>query len=98
MPLVEPSVFMGDMLTYTRWAKSFDAFMAKRKQLSAGDRLFYLEKYTTGEARELIEHYLTMNSEHAYHEARKDLCQTYGNDYLISQAYKRKLANCTMAR
>ena len=93
MPLVEPSVFMGDMLTYTRWAKSFDAFMAKRKQLSAGDRLFYLEKYTTGEARELIEHYLTMNSEHAYHEARKDLCQTYVNDYLISQAYKRKLAN-----
>ena len=93
MPLVEPGVFEGEMLTYTRWAKSFDAFISKRKQLSASDRLYYLEKYTTGEARELIEHYLTMNSDQAYHEAKKDLEQTYGNAYLISQAYKRKLAN-----
>lgn len=77
MPLVEPVVFEGEMLTYTRWAISFDAFMSKRKQLSVSDKLNYLEKYTTGEARELIEHYLTMNFDQAYHEAKKDLEQTW---------------------
>ena len=91
MPLEEPSVFQGDLLKYNRWAKSFDAFISKRKWPTASSKLFYLEKYTDGDARELIEHYLTRNSEQAYIEAWKDLNQTYGNSYLIAQAYKKKL-------
>ena len=54
---LEPMVFSGDVMLYRKWVKQFENIIeptVKDNHL----RLFYLEKYTAGEAREVIEGYL----------------------------------------
>ena len=54
---LEPMVFSGDVMQYRKWVKQFENIIepsVKDNHL----RLFYLEKYTAGEAREVIEGFL----------------------------------------
>ena len=54
---LEPMVFSGDVIQYRKWVKQFENII----ESSVKDnhlRLFYLEKYTSGEAREVIEGFL----------------------------------------
>ena len=50
LPLPEPETFHGDVLHYPLWKKSFDAIVEKRTD-SPSQRLYYLGRYTSGEAK-----------------------------------------------
>ena len=82
LPLPEPETFHGDVLHYPLWKKSTD---------SPSQRLYYLGRYTSGEAKEAISGLLTLESEDAYRDARKTLADRYGNPFLVANAYKRKI-------
>ena len=90
LPLPEPETFHGDVLHYPLWKKSFDSIVETRTD-SPSQRLYYLGRYTSGEAKEAISGLLTLESEDAYREARKTLADRYGNPFLVANAYKRKI-------
>ena len=51
LPRPEPEVFTGNPQRYPSWIKSFETFI-ERKTRNPSERLYYLSKYTTGEARQ----------------------------------------------
>ena len=100
LPCPQPEVFSGDFLQYPIWIKAFKTFI-KGKTKSSAERLYYLSKFTSGEAKESICGLLSLNSEEAYLRAKKILVTRFGNAFLVSNAYclqkeDRKLAeNCS---
>ena len=90
LPLPEPETFKGDLLHYPSWRKSFDTIVEKRTD-SPSQRLYYLGRYTAGEAKEAISGLLTLESANAYHEARKILSDRFGNPFLVANAYRKKI-------
>ena len=90
LPLPEPETFSGELLLYPTWKKSFDTIVERRTD-SSSQRLYYLGRYTTGEAKESISGLLALDSEDAYLEARKILSDRFGNPYLVANAYKKKI-------
>ena len=90
LPLPEPEMFSGDLLHYPTWKKSFDTIVERRTD-SSSQRLYYLGRYTTGEAKESVSGLLALDSEDAYLEARKILSDRFGNPYLVANAYKKKI-------
>ena len=90
LPLPEPETFKGDLLHYPSWKKSFDAIVERRTD-SPSQRLYYLGRYTSGEAKDAISGLLTLESDDAYREARKILSDRFGNPFLVADAYKKKI-------
>lgn len=90
LPLPKPETFSGELLHYPTWKKSFDTIVERRTD-SSSQRLYYLGRYTTGEAKESISGLLALDSEDAYLEARKILSDRFGNPYLVANAYKKKI-------
>ena len=54
-------------------------------------RLYYLEKYTTGEPMEAISGFLLLETSDAYKQAKKILSDRYGNPFLVAEAYRKKI-------
>ena len=90
LPLPEPEMFHGDVLHYPLWKKSFDTIVVKGTD-SPSQRLYYLGRYISGEAKEAVSGLLTLEGEDAYQEARRVLDERYGNPFLVANAYKRKI-------
>ena len=90
LPLPEPETFRGDLIHYPTWQKSFDTIIERRTD-SASQRLYYLGKYTAGDAKESISGLLTLDSAEAYSEARDILKDRFGNPFLVAEAYRKKV-------
>ena len=69
---------------------AFDSIIAANVPADKG-KLFFLEKYTTGKANEVVKGFLATNSDTAYSEARKLLDQHFGNPVVVAADYKKKL-------
>ena len=91
LPRPEPEVFKGDLLRYPMWIKSFETFI-ERKTKDPSERLYYLSKFTTDEAKEAVSGLLPLDSEEAYIEAKKILKSRFGDPFLVSNAYRRKIS------
>ena len=70
LPRPEPEVFDGNVLRYPTWIKSFETFI-ERKTSDPSERLFYLGRFTSGEAKEAVSGLLPLNTEQAYTKAKK---------------------------
>ena len=92
LPVKEPPVFSGDSFEYPAFITAFDSIIASNVHTDK-DRLFFLEKYTSGSANEAIKGFLATNSDTAYTEARKLLEQRYGNPVVVAENYKSNLRN-----
>ena len=68
--------------------------MIDKKADSEKDKLYFLTKYTTNKAQEVVKGFLTWDSNKGYEEARKLLAQRFGNPFRVPEAYKAKLRNC----
>ena len=90
LPRPEPEVFDGNLLRYPTWIKSFETFI-ERKTSDPSERLFYLGRFTSGEAKEAVSGLLPLNTEQAYTKAKKILTCRFGNPFLVSNAYRRKI-------
>ena len=90
LPRPEPEVFNGDLLRYPLWIKSFETFI-ERKTKDPSERLYYLGKFTADEAKDSINGLLPLDSEEAYVEAKRILASRFGNPFLVSNAYRKKI-------
>ena len=90
LPVKEPLTFSGDPFEYPAFVTAFDSIIASNVATER-DKLFFLEKYTSGKANEAIKGFLATSSDTAYSEARKLLDQRFGNPVVVAEDYKRKL-------
>ena len=91
LPRPEPEVFKGDLLRYPMWIKSFETFI-ERKTKDPSERLYNLSKFTTDGAKEAVSGLLPLDSEEAYIEAKKILASRFGDPFLVSNAYQKKIS------
>ena len=90
LPRMEPEVFTGDMMKFPMWINSFEALIEKKTEL-ASERLFFLGKYTAGNARSCIQGYLTLYTNDAYIQAKAVLLSRYGDKVRVARTHKKKL-------
>ena len=90
LPVQEPPIFNGNSFDYPAFIRAFEVIIESRVKENT-ERLYFLNKYTTGKANEIIKALVTSNSVNGYQEAKKQLSQRFGDPYLVSQAYKTKL-------
>ena len=84
LPIKEPPTFSGNSFKYPAFVTAFDSIIAANVPLDK-DKLFFLEKYTTGKANEVVKGFLATNSDTAYSEARKMLDQRFGNPVVVAE-------------
>ena len=89
LPLPEPDIFWGDLLQFPNWLKAFETIV-KGQTTSPGQHLYYLGRFTAGEAKEAINGFITQNTTLAYKEAKTQLTSRYGNPYLTDDAFLKK--------
>jgi hypothetical protein len=90
LPLQEPPVFDGNYFDYPVFIRAFEVIIEGRVS-SNRDRLYFLNKYTTGKANEVIKAFITSSSESSYTKAKQLLAERYGDPHRVSDAYKVKL-------
>ena len=90
LPCPEPEVFTGNPLRYPNWIKSFETLI-ERKTQNPSKRLYYLGKYTAGEAKEAISALLALDNTDAYNKARNILTDRFGNPFNVADAYQKKI-------
>lgn len=92
LPRPEPEVFRGNPLQYPTWVKSFETFI-ERKTKDPSERLYYLGRYTAGEAKEAVSGLLSLGSTEAYQKAKKILTDRFGNQFMVADAFRKKINN-----
>ena len=92
LPQIEPEIFSGDILAFPAWLRSFES-QIEAHTTTDEERLFYLGKYTTGEAKKVINGFLTLDGPGIFSRAQATLKQRYGDRYHIAAAFKRELSN-----
>ena len=90
LPLQEPPVFDGNYFDYPVFIRAFEVIIERRVS-SNRDRLYFLNKYTTGKANQVIKVFITSSSESSYTKAKQLLAERYGDPHRVSDAYKVKL-------
>ena len=92
LPVKEPPTFNGNVFDYPAFITAFDSIICHNVSTDK-DRLYFLNKYTVGQANEVVKGFLAVNSSNAYKEARKLLDERFGNPVHVAEAYKSKLRN-----
>nr|XP_055049264.1 uncharacterized protein LOC129434357 [Misgurnus anguillicaudatus] len=90
IPVPEPSIFSGDPLKYSDWKLSFETLI-DQKNIPDKDKIYYLRRYVSGQAKTALDGYFLLGTESAYVAAWKILEERYGNPFTIAKAYRDKL-------
>jgi len=92
IPKVEIMTFDGNPLKYWPFIRSFENNVEK---FCIGDeaRLARLMQYTVGRARQVLQSCYVMEPAEGYQRARQLLKERFGNDYVITEAWIKKI-NC----
>ena len=92
LPVPEPEVFSGDPLQYFSWENSFQTLIATRG-VPENERIYYLRKYVSGDAKQCIDGFLSLCTPEAYEESLLMLKERYGSDFVMANSFKEKLRN-----
>ena len=92
LPVPEPEIFTGDPLQYFSWENSFNTLIATR-DVPENERIYYLRKYVSGEAKQCIDGFLSLCTPEAYEESLLMLKERYGSDFVMANSFKEKLRN-----
>ena len=90
LPVPEPPIFDGDALSYAAWRSSFDTLIGC-KGISDTERIHFLKRYVSGQAKEAINGYFITRGRNAYHDALKVLDSRFGNPFVVADAFRSKL-------
>lgn len=91
LPRNEPDSFSGEDITDYQTFKLTFEMMIEQKSNSFSDKFFYLLRYTSGEAHELVKSCHCDDNKRSYESAKATLDKHYGNEYKIAQQYLNKL-------
>ena len=92
LPKTELIQFNGDPLQYWPFIRAFDNIVERGTNDSAA-RLARLVQYCTGKARRVIECTSIMKPDDGYAKARQLLSQRFGHDFIIAQAWIKKVTD-----
>lgn len=92
LPKKEIPVFDGDPLKYKLFMRAFK-YNIEDKTSSNQDRLCFLEQYTTGKPKDLVQSCLHMTADRGYKEAMGLLECYFGDEFKIISAYTEKALN-----
>ncbi|XP_051803238.1 uncharacterized protein LOC127533647 [Acanthochromis polyacanthus] len=92
LPAPEPQVFSGDPLKFLEWSTSFKTLI-ERHCTNPAERLFYLQRYISGEAQSVVEGSFFRKDDEAYSQAWEALNARYGHPFVIQRAFREKLNN-----
>ena len=90
LPVQEAPVFSGNSLDYPTFVQAFEAIMESKVE-SNKDRLFFLNRYTTGKANEAVKGFVALNTDDGYKEAKKLLAERFGNPCHVAEGCKSQL-------
>ena len=85
LPKVELMSFDGNPVTFWRFSRQFDIYVADKLH-DDGQRLLYLLHYCKGSAKTAIEECLMLSPETAYPRARKILNELYGKPHVVARS------------
>ncbi|XP_037789362.1 uncharacterized protein LOC119584787 [Penaeus monodon] len=88
-PNMDIKPFDGNSLEFNRFFRQFRSKVLNYCT-SYDERFNYLEQFTSGEAKERIQEFMSMNPEQGYKAAMKELEDCYGNNDAVAQAYIKK--------
>ena len=94
LPKREVPVFKGDPLSYQPFMHAFK-YLTEDKTSSSQDRLYFLEQFTAGQARDLVRSCMHMDERRGYSEAMQLLEKHFGDEMKIANAYLDKALNWT---
>ncbi|XP_057695571.1 uncharacterized protein LOC130917851 [Corythoichthys intestinalis] len=97
IPAKELTILNGDPLQYHTFIRTFEHCI-ESKTVSARDLLLFLDQYTDGQPRVLVQSCIHMPPAQGYTKAKKLLHRHYGSDILIASAYQRKVLNWQMLK
>ncbi|MEL7338835.1 MAG: DUF1759 domain-containing protein [Bacteroidota bacterium] len=89
-PVVDMESFDGNPMDYHFFIATFREVVEKNV-IDARGRLTRLIKYTSGEARELIQHCIHLPQTIGYETARDLLQRRYGSPYTVISAYRKEI-------
>ena len=92
LPSHKPPTFSGDVMSYPAFITAFETLIESKVE-DSNERLYFLDQYTSGKAKELIKGCLQMKGEDSYKEARRLLKKHFGDPYKIASAYIAKLSS-----
>lgn len=86
LPPLSIPMFKGDPLEYKFFMRAFEHGIEDKTE-NCKDRLYFLEQFTMGQPRELVQSCQHMELSSGYKEAKRLLKKYYGNDYKIVTAH-----------
>ena len=90
LPVQEPPIFSGNVMEYPTFIQAFETIIESKVEASR-DRLFFLNKYTTGKANDVVKGFVAMNAGDGYTQAKKLLAQRFGDPYHVAESFKSRL-------
>ena len=90
LPLPEPGIFSSDPLHYPIWIKAFETLLESRA-VSPAERLHFLGKYVSGEAKNVVNGFMLLDSEDAYNKAKEMLAKRFGDPFTVASGFRKKL-------
>ena len=90
LPVQEPTTFNGNLLDYPIFIQAFETIIESKVDADK-DRLYFLNKFTTSKANEVVKGFVTLNTPDGYEQAKKLLARRFGNPHHVAEAYKSKL-------
>lgn len=79
-----------DLLQYPVWIKAFETLIEGRG-IKPNERLHFLGKYVMGDAKELVDGFLLLDSEDAYLRAKEMLAKRFGDPFAVAASYRQKI-------
>ena len=90
LPTPVPIVFNGNPFQFLEFKQSFNTLI-DNKGISTAEKMYYLNHYVTGKAKDAIEGFLLGTTEEAYIGAWQTLEERFGHPFNIQQAFRSRL-------
>ena len=97
LPPVTIPVFGGNPLHFRSFIKAFEQGIESKTD-DMQDRLYYLEQFTAGQPKNLVQSCMHMQPQTAYTEAKKQLELNFGNRVRIASAFVDKALNWSIIK
>ena len=90
LPVPTPKPFSGDPMEYISFKRSFKTLIEK-KAISAEEKIYYLQQYLQGDAKQAVAGCFYGTQESDYHQAWQTLEKRFGHSFRIQESFREKL-------
>ena len=90
LPVPTPKVFSGNPMEFVGFKRSFKTLI-ENKGISAEEKIYYLQQYVAGDAKDAIAGCFYGTNEGDYQHAWETLERRFGHPFKIQEAFREKL-------